>query len=124
MESASNLVLFCLLHHPGNPCQPQRNSISPSFAEIVDRTQEFDFPSWLEVIAPDDREPLLDAGRKMLETFRLDETVRILDSGPLGQRVAMAAHHFRCGSGRNRQPAKGRHTLMVLKWPVLGFYES
>jgi PAS domain S-box-containing protein len=86
MESASNFVLFRLLHHPDNPCQPQRIFISPSIAEIVDRTQVFDFPSWLKVIHPDDRETLLDAGRKMIETFRLDETVRILDRSGSGWR--------------------------------------
>lgn len=86
MESASNFVLFRLLHHPDNPCQPQRIFISPSIAEIVDRTQVFDFQSWLKVIHPEDRETLLDAGRKMLETCRLDETVRIRDRSGRGWR--------------------------------------
>jgi hypothetical protein len=65
-----------------------------------------------------------DPARSPFSCLIKGQMIHILDSGPLGQRVAMAAHHFRCGSGRNRQTAKGRHTLMVLKWPVLGFYES
>ena len=86
MESASNFVLFRLLHYPDNPCQPQQIFISPSIAEIVDRDQVFDFSSWLKVIHPEDRETLLDAGRKMLETSRMDETVRIRDRSGSGWR--------------------------------------
>lgn len=86
MESASNFVLFRLRYNPDNPCQPKRILISPSIAEIVDRTQVIDFQSWLKVIHPDDREVLLAAGQKMLDTYRLDETIRILDPAGNGWR--------------------------------------
>jgi PAS domain S-box-containing protein len=80
MESASNFVLFRLRHRPENPFQPWRIFISPSIAEIVDLTQVTDFQSWLRMLRPDDRERLLAAGLKMLDTHRMDETVRIRDS--------------------------------------------
>ncbi|WP_319404726.1 PAS domain S-box protein [uncultured Desulfosarcina sp.] len=79
MESASNFVLFRLRHRPDTPYQPWRVFISPSIAEIVDPTQVPDFQSWLKMLRPDDRERLLAAGLKMLDTHRLDETVRIHD---------------------------------------------
>jgi PAS domain S-box-containing protein len=86
MESASNFVLFRLRHCPENPCQPQQVFISPSIAEIVDLTKVSDFQSWLKMIHPDDKDRLLDAGRKLLETHRLDEMVRILDRSEKGWR--------------------------------------
>ena len=92
MESASNFVLFRLRNNPENPCQPQHIFVSPSIAEIFDLNNVFDFQSWLKMIHPDDTERLLDAARKMLETHRMDQMVRIL--GPCGQGVAMVAHHL------------------------------
>jgi PAS domain S-box-containing protein len=86
MESASNFVLFRLRNNPDNPCQPQRIFISPSIAEIVDRTRVVDFQSWLEIIHPADKDVLLASGRKMLDTHRLDETVRIVDRSGSGWR--------------------------------------
>ena len=86
MESASNFILFRMRHDPENPYQPQRIFISPSIAEIVDLTQVVDFQSWLELIHPDDEETLLDAGRQMLETQRLEERVRIADPSGSGWR--------------------------------------
>ena len=86
IESASNFVLFRLRHDPVNPCRPQRILISPSIAEIVDRTRVVDFQSWLKMIHPDDRDILLAAGRRMLEVHRLDETVRIRDRSGSGWR--------------------------------------
>ncbi|MCB2146473.1 MAG: PAS domain S-box protein [Deltaproteobacteria bacterium] len=79
MESASNFVLFRLRHRPDTPYQPWRVFISPSIAEIIDPTQVPDFQSWLKMLRPDDRKRLLAAGLKMLDTHRLDETVRIYD---------------------------------------------
>ena len=86
MESARNFVLFRLRHRPETPYQPWRIFISPSIAEIVDLTQVPDFQSWLNLLRPDDREVLLAAGREMLETHRLDETVRIQDRSGIGWR--------------------------------------
>ena len=86
MESASNFVLFRLRNNPENSCQPQPIFFSPSIAEIVDMNQVFDFQSWLKMIHPDDIERLLDAARKMFETKRLDQTVRILGPGDRGWR--------------------------------------
>ena len=86
MESATNFVLFRLRYDPENPCQPRQIFVSPSIAEIADRTQVVDFQSWLKVIHPDDREVLLAAGREMLETCRLDQTVRIHDRSGSGWR--------------------------------------
>jgi PAS domain S-box-containing protein len=86
IESATNFVLFRLGYLPDNPCQPQLIFVSPSIAEIVDRTQVVDFQSWLKVIHPDDKEVLLAAGREMLETHSLDETVRIRDRSGSGWR--------------------------------------
>ena len=79
MESASNFVLFRLRHRPETPLQPWRIFISPSITEIVDLSQVTDFQSWLKMLRPDDQERLLAAGLKMLDTHRLDETVRIRD---------------------------------------------
>jgi len=86
MESASNFVLFRLRHRPETPYQPWRIFISPSIGEIVDLTQVTDFQSWLKMLRPDDRERLLAAGLKMLNTHRLDETVRIRDRSGSGWR--------------------------------------
>jgi PAS domain S-box-containing protein len=79
MESASNFVLFRLRHHPDNPCQPECILISPSIGEIVDQNHATDFQSWIKMIHPDDKEKLLSAGRRMLESYKLDETIRIAD---------------------------------------------
>ncbi len=86
MESASNFVLFRLRHQPGTPYHPRRIFISPSIAEIVDLNQVTDFQSWLKMLRPSDRERLLAAGLKMLDTHRLDETVRIRDRSGTGWR--------------------------------------
>ncbi|MBR9985790.1 MAG: PAS domain S-box protein [Desulfosarcina sp.] len=86
MESASNFVLFRLRHRPETPYQPWRIFISPSIAEIVDLNQVTDFQSWLKMLRPDDRECLLAAGLKMLDTHRLDETVRIRNRSGSGWR--------------------------------------
>jgi PAS domain S-box-containing protein len=86
MESASNFILFRMRYDPENPCQPQSVFISPSIAEIVDRTQVVDFQSWLKLIHPDDKAILLDAGRRMLETRRLEERIRIADPSGSGWR--------------------------------------
>ena len=86
MESASNFVLFRLRHRPETPYQPWRIFISPSITEIVDLSQVTDFQSWLKMLSPDDRERLLAAGLKMLDTRRLDETVRIRDRSGSGWR--------------------------------------
>ena len=86
MESASNFVLFRLLHYPENPCQPEPILISPSISEIVDQSQVVDFQSWIKVIHPDDKEKLLSAGRRMLESHKLDETIRIADHSGDGWR--------------------------------------
>jgi PAS domain S-box-containing protein len=86
MESASNFVLFRLRHRPETPYRPRRIFVSPSIGEIVDLTQVFDFQSWLEMLRPDDRDHLLAAGLKMLDTHRLDETVRIRDRSGHGWR--------------------------------------
>ncbi len=86
MESASNFVLFRLRHRPETPYQPWRIFISPSITEIVDLSQVTDFQSWLEMLRPDDRERLLAAGLKMLDTRRLDETVQIRDRSGNGWR--------------------------------------
>ncbi len=86
MESASNFVLFRLCHRPDTPYRPRRIFISPSISEIVDLTQVFDFQSWLKMLRPDDRGLLLAAGLKMLDTRRLDETVRIRDRSGNGWR--------------------------------------
>ena len=86
MESASNFVLFRLCHRPDTPYRPRRIFISPSIAEIVDLTQVSDFQSWLAILRPDDRDRLLAAGLKMLETKRLDETVQIRDRSGSGWR--------------------------------------
>lgn len=86
MESASNFVLFRLCHRPDTPYRPRRIFISPSIAEIVDLTQVFDFESWLKMLRPDDQDLLLAAGLKMLDTHRLDETVRIRDRSGNGWR--------------------------------------
>ncbi|BBO67751.1 hypothetical protein DSCA_16810 [Desulfosarcina alkanivorans] len=77
IESASNFVLFRLRHDPDNPCQPRQILISPSIGEMVDRTRVVDFQSWLNLIHPDDRDNLLAAGQGLLDSHRLDETVRI-----------------------------------------------
>jgi DNA-binding CsgD family transcriptional regulator len=86
MESASNFVLFRLCHRPDTPYQPRRIFISPSIAEIVDLNQVSDFQSWLKMLHADDRELLLAAGTKMLDTRRLDEMVRIRDRSGNGWR--------------------------------------
>lgn len=86
MESASNFVLFRLRHRPETPYHPWRIFISPSIKEIVDLSQVTDFQSWLKMLRPDDRERLLAAGLKMLDTHRLDETVRIRDHSGSGWR--------------------------------------
>ena len=86
MESASNFVLFRLRHRPDTPYRPRRIFISPSISEIVDLNQVFDFQSWLKMLRPDDQDLLLAAGLKMLDTHRLDETVRIRDRSGNGWR--------------------------------------
>ncbi len=86
MESASNFILFRLRHRPETPYRPWRIFISPSIAEIVDLNRVTDFQSWLDMLRPDDRERLLAAGLKMLDTHRLDETVRIRDRSDSGWR--------------------------------------
>lgn len=86
MESASNFVLFRLRHRPDTPYRPRRIFISPSIGEIVDLSQVTDFQSWLEMLRPDDQKRLLAAGLKMLDTHKLDETVRIRDHSGLGWR--------------------------------------
>jgi PAS domain S-box-containing protein len=84
MESATNFVLFRLRYHPDNPGSLQPIFISPSITEIVEPIEVFDFQSWLKLIHPDDRPTLLESGRKMLDTHRLDETVRIIDHSGSG----------------------------------------
>ena len=86
METASNFVLFRLRNNPENYCQPQPIFVSPSIGEIVDVKKVVDFQSWLKMIHPDDIEGLLEAARKMLETHRLDQTVRILGPADRGWR--------------------------------------
>ncbi len=86
MESASNFILFRLCHRPETPYRPRRIFISPSIGEIVDLSRVTDFQSWLDMLRPDDRERLLAAGLKMLDTHRLDETVRIRDRSGSGWR--------------------------------------
>lgn len=86
MESASNFVLFRLRHRPETPYQPRRIFISPSIAEIVDLTEVFDVQSWLKMLRPDDRDRLMAATLEMLDTHRLDETVRIRDRSGSGWR--------------------------------------
>jgi PAS domain S-box-containing protein len=86
MESASNFVLFRLRHCPDNPCQPERILISPSIAEIVDRSRVADFQSWIKEIHPDDKDKLLRAGRQMLVSRKLDETIRIANHSGNGWR--------------------------------------
>ncbi len=86
MESASNFILFRLCHRPETPFRPRRIFISPSITEIVDLSQVTDFQSWLDMLRPDDRERLLAAGLKMLDTHKLDETVRIRDRSGSGWR--------------------------------------
>lgn len=86
MESASNFILFRLRHRPETPFRPRRIFISPSIGEIVDLSRVTDFQSWLKMLRPDDRERLLAAGLKMLDTCKLDETVRIRDRSGSGWR--------------------------------------
>jgi DNA-binding CsgD family transcriptional regulator len=86
MESASNFVLFRLQDNSENQCQPQPVFVSPSIGEIVDLSKVFDFQSWLKMIHPDDKEPLLETARKMLKTHKMDQTVRILGRAKRGWR--------------------------------------
>jgi PAS domain S-box-containing protein len=86
MENASNFVLFRLRHRPDTPFRPRRIFISPSIGEIVDLNRVTDFESWLDMLLPKDRERLLAAGMKMIDTHRLDETVRIRQPSGVGWR--------------------------------------
>ncbi|HSO19578.1 MAG TPA: PAS domain S-box protein, partial [Desulfosarcina sp.] len=86
IEGASNFVLFRLRHDPDNPCCPRKILISPSISELVDRSRLVDFQSWLELVHPEDRELLQAAGRNMLDTCRLDETIRFAERGAGGWR--------------------------------------
>jgi DNA-binding NarL/FixJ family response regulator len=86
MQSASNFVLFRLRHNAHLPSRPQPIFISPSIGEIVDRSMAFDYQAWPNLVHPDDLEGLMAAARKMLETHRLDQTVRILGAADKGWR--------------------------------------
>ncbi|WP_213181492.1 LuxR C-terminal-related transcriptional regulator [Desulfosarcina cetonica] len=76
MESASGFVLFRFCHNPMDPFQPRRIFISPSIADIVDRTKVVDFQSFLTTVHPEDRESLVSAAHAMLDARRMDETIR------------------------------------------------